>query len=119
MDHRQAACLDMPDTFCGPSEGTLSRSNRQVAIQVCLTCPIKAECLADAMTRIEYDTVRGGVYFDKYGQPQDPSLNRVQFWTNCVHCGTEFTGHSLSRYCDKRCRQRAFTVRKRESREAA
>ena len=53
-----AACADVDDPevfFPGRGVSTMA------AKQVCVSCPVRAECLEDALERREYRGVRGGL----------------------------------------------------------
>lgn len=59
--HRHAACVDHPAEWWGTDSATLTRK----AVTVCLHCPVRRECLADAVEAGETYGVRGGRVFHK------------------------------------------------------
>ncbi len=118
--YSQAACKDLSvDLFCGPSPGVLNPTSRSIALDVCSSCPIKAECLTDALSDGTFDSVRGGVYFDKFGMPGDRSVRVfAPPPRNCELCETPLPtpGPHVTnprKTCSDRCRKRLAVIKSR------
>lgn len=92
---------------CDPALFFPERGNSQGVEQakaVCGDCPVKAECLTDALANKETAGIRGGLSslerrsFVHEAQPSDRT--RV-----CICCGVEFLGAVTSRVCSEECRR--------------
>lgn len=94
------------------------------AIAICHACPVKTQCLQDALDRNETHGVRGGYTPHqraamKQGRKLPPAGPR-----SCRNCETAFTPpHHRTYFCTDRCRdesrrtkQRAYEAKHRERR---
>ncbi|MES5383887.1 WhiB family transcriptional regulator [Mycolicibacterium conceptionense] len=88
------------------------------ALNICRTCPVKTQCLQDALDNDETHGVRGGLTPD-----QRTALKRAK---QCGTCGQVFNPpHHLTRFCSPECKtharltnQRGYEAKHREKRRA-
>lgn len=118
LDTTDATCRDYDnDLFAGPSGGRLDAASVEKAIAICAGCPIKAACLEDALSRSEFDVVRGGVYFDTCGTPSVEDIKRKPIPTHCAYCQGPIGDYVINKvprsYCKQNCRKRAYAERQR------
>lgn len=138
----RARCLNVdPETFSPLPNDWITTA---AALRVCQVCPVKAECLADAVDKGDVHTIRGGTTpqqraADRLTQaadePAEPTpafaaantvraLNRGGKCTNGLHEMTEPNTYVSSEgyTCCKTCRQdnqRAYRRRRAERDRAA
>lgn len=72
----QAACRGQHELFFNPAHETLAKA-------VCATCPVQAECLADAYQTDDRDLIRGGL------RPDERPLPARKTGPKPSPCGTE------------------------------
>ncbi len=65
-------CRDNPDVpFFAEGEGQLTKQEKQTAIDLCWQCPVRVECLADALKHENFGVVRGGWFFNSCADVYD------------------------------------------------
>lgn len=93
---RQAACADRDPSWWTEDQ----RSMWWLAVRLCLGCPVRQLCLADARAGHESGVVRGGSLFSqRRGRCVETSLV-------CPKCGMrprKLRGRSLWTYCGSQC----------------
>ncbi|MCG7610378.1 WhiB family transcriptional regulator [Mycobacterium sp. CnD-18-1] len=78
-------------------------------IQICNGCPVRQQCLQDALDRKESRGIRGGLTPNQRHQ-----LARRIPPRSCKGCDATFMpGHHLVRYCTPECRRAAQTEQQR------
>lgn len=68
--HEQAACYGLKTNmfyYADLERGPIKTLRIQMAKAVCNTCPVKAECLADAMLRHDNHSIQGGTTPEERG----------------------------------------------------
>ncbi|WP_073836881.1 WhiB family transcriptional regulator [Micromonospora sp. CB01531] len=95
---RYAACVSWDSEWWTDSGPHCSR-----AVRICLACPVREPCLADALANGDVGVIRGGVLLQRRRQGTEV----VQLI--CVQCGSpvRFTDTTVSRYCGRQCESKA------------
>lgn len=110
---QDAACLGCDPALFFPERG--NSQGVEAAKAVCAACPVRAECLADALESKETAGIRGGLSSVErrslvFGaRPSDRTCV-------CICCGVEFQGAYASRICSEVCRrQRKLEAYRRQN----
>ena len=74
---KDAAC-----TRHDPEWWSDDRVMRQAAVRICLTCPVRRACIADATRAGDTGVVRGAMLFTRTSQDESSIVSLV-----CVQCG--------------------------------
>lgn len=85
-------------------------SMRPTAVQICLGCPVREACLADALRWGDFGVVRGAMLLVEVNRRGRP-VSLV-----CAHCGTRpvrATPTGYARYCGPGCQSAASYRRAR------
>ena len=93
---RRAACAGRD-----PEWWADRREMRSVAVQTCITCPVKRRCLDDAVRRRDTGVIRGGVLLGAGSRGY--SMTSLV----CMRCGrrpVRDTPSGAARYCATPCR---------------
>ncbi|MCA4754783.1 WhiB family transcriptional regulator [Mycolicibacterium fortuitum] len=104
----RAACADHR-----PSRWDTDEPDPQV-LQICGECPVKEQCLQDALDRNETHGIRGGYTPNqraaiKQGHALPPAGPRT-----CRNCNTAFTPpHHRTYFCTERCRDESRRTKQR------
>lgn len=97
-----AACRGMDPGLFFPERGDMAAVNR--ARRICAECPVRKECLADALAFADRWGVRGGL--SERQRKRLRSMRRERR-VRCVECQTVFIAtHSSTKVCSDECRKR-------------
>lgn len=103
---------------CDPALFFPERGNSQGVEQaktVCGECPVKAECLADALESNETTGIRGGLSSVERRQFVHAAQDADRLLV-CICCGVEFLGAYAARVCSEECRhQRKLEAYRRQN----
>lgn len=111
----QAACSGAPlDVFFPPPSGP---GQYDAARVICSGCPVKSDCLDDALTHgfaWRDDGFRGGMT----PRERDRLRGRLRATKQrfCRRCGSRFAAHRVALYCSEDCRNDVRAERMRRSR---
>lgn len=110
----QAACKGKPLAWFFPTaEGETGAQAREV----CASCPVRAECLADHLW--EDHGIWGGTSVDERDKLRK-GQRRPYRWLACASCGHAFQAKTVrSLYCSKTCATRAKRLRAEPQQGAA
>lgn len=107
--HDTAACLHHPLDLFFP---TGNKPDYTAAKAICRTCPVREDCLNEALARRSTVGVFGGL---TPGERQQ--LRGVAVWRDCVWCAQRFTHPDrLVTVCGDECREAMRSWQKRQSR---
>lgn len=111
----EAACLGLaPAMDAETDERPADRASLIAAARVCMACPVRLACLADALCENASQPpsqrpvgVRGGVLFN-HGNPPKPIV-----WRTCRVCAGAVTGSGVT--CSAACAAMLGRARRREA----
>lgn len=93
------AMWDAP-TYAAGADTQADAARARVALRYCATCPVFADCEADAAEHTPVSVVQAGRVYDKDGEPAP----------DCERCGDPIISRNraLARHCSKNCRNLAL-----------
>jgi Transcription factor WhiB len=71
------------------------------AVRICLSCPVRRQCLAEALRNNDFGVIRGGMFFERI----DRRSRAIPL--TCVECHVrpvQGKRRGTDRYCGPRCR---------------
>lgn len=109
----EAICRGRWETF-------LDEARTAEAVDICQTCPVIEECLADALTRFDPWVQGGKTWTQRKRIKAKQRIGPYNVRGRCVVCDAVFyAGAPAAKFCSTLCRKTSHRRRWREAKQAA